>query len=136
MMAPTTSSPAPPPWAPLVMMPFLSLLALASTPPGLRGRELLNWAMYLENNGHIFPLEIFSEEGELQPLGSQSRALLKQSSADRVGVGGGSIGSAGGSSSSFLPRHQTISKETYNTRVSSTITPEQRQFMEWANARR
>ena len=98
--------------------------------------------MYLENNGHVFPLEMFSEEGELQPIGSKSVALSKQPSADDDVVVGSntssSIGNAGGSSSSssFLPRHQRISKETYNTRVSSTITPEQRQFMEWANSKR
>jgi ADP-ribose pyrophosphatase YjhB (NUDIX family) len=88
---------------------------LASTSPGLRGRELLNWAMYLENNGHVFPLEMFGEEGELQPLGSQSVALQAKSEGN-----------------TFLRQ----ANDQYNTRVSSTITAEQRQFMEWANARR
>lgn len=54
------------------------LLLLANGNPGLRGRELLNWAIYLENNGHVMPLEIFGEEGELQPLGSHSKPLQLQ----------------------------------------------------------
>jgi len=51
------------------------LLVLAVGNPGLRGRELLNWANYLENNGHIMPLQLLGEEGELQPLGSKSAPL-------------------------------------------------------------
>lgn len=91
------------------------LLQLAATSPGLRGRELVNWAMYLENNGHVFPLEMFGEEGELQPLGSQSVALRPKSEGN-----------------TFFRQPN----EQYNTRVSNTITAEQRQFMEWANAKR
>ena len=31
-------------------------------PEGLRGRELLEWAKYIENGGHIFPLHLLAEE--------------------------------------------------------------------------
>lgn len=106
---------------------------LASISPGLRGRELLNWAMYLENNGHVFPLEIFGEEGELQPLGSQSAALRPKSEGELQPLGSQSVALRPESEGETFLRQ---ANDQYNTRVSSTITAEQRQFMEWAHARR
>jgi hypothetical protein len=37
------------------------LHALAKESPGLRGDELVAWATYLENGGHVFPLTIYLE---------------------------------------------------------------------------
>mmetsp|Transcript_6830 Transcript_6830/g.13143 ORF Transcript_6830/g.13143 Transcript_6830/m.13143 type:complete len:171 (+) Transcript_6830:100-612(+) len=38
------------------------------TPPeGLRGRELLDWASYIENGGTIYPLELFTSETKSIP---------------------------------------------------------------------
>ncbi|KAL3943240.1 MAG: hypothetical protein SGBAC_002685 [Bacillariaceae sp.] len=54
------------------------LLVLASGNPGIRGRELLDWATYLENDGHVMPLEMFGEEGEMQSVQSHSAPLPTQ----------------------------------------------------------
>jgi len=34
-------------------------------PQGLRGRELLHWATYLENGGAVYPLSLLGSEGDL-----------------------------------------------------------------------
>jgi phosphatase NudJ len=63
------------------------LHALAKESPGLRSNDLVYWATYLENGGHVFPLAMFGEEGELQTASHQSFPLLARSE-------GGSLGSS------------------------------------------
>ena len=41
-------------------------------PEGLRGRELLDWASYIENGGTIYPLAIFTSEQQGVPDGGGS----------------------------------------------------------------
>lgn len=43
--------------------------AKKSPPEGLRGRELLNWATYIENGGTIYPLSLLSSEHTNVPTG-------------------------------------------------------------------
>ena len=41
-------------------------------PQGLRGRELLDWARYIENGGAIYPLAVLSGEHAAVPSGKAS----------------------------------------------------------------
>lgn len=41
-------------------------------PQGLRGRELLDWAKYIENGGTIYPLAILNSEHATVPSGKAS----------------------------------------------------------------
>jgi 8-oxo-dGTP pyrophosphatase MutT (NUDIX family) len=43
-------------------------------PQGLRGRELLDWAVYVENGGTVFPLALLSTEETPIPTGRNAEA--------------------------------------------------------------
>ena len=42
------------------------LKELGKGDPGLRGRELLEWAVYLEMGGQVWPIQMFGLEGQVQ----------------------------------------------------------------------